>query len=70
MNTHILLADFPPLIWVLAYANLTRKTNICDHSWVILVSFYISNAHIYYCINKIIKLQTEIYVKVNSVITN
>ncbi|KAF0763507.1 Uncharacterized protein FWK35_00008640, partial [Aphis craccivora] len=61
-------SDFLPNIWASASATLTRTNNTCEsfHS-NFNKSFYTPHSHIYNFINKILKLQSKIYIKINSI---
>lgn len=61
---------FPPLIWAQTSAELNKTTNACEsfHSHF-NSSFYCSHPHIFYFLDVLQNIQTEIYIKINSLNT-
>lgn len=64
-------ATFPPHIWADASSALNKTTNACEsfHSHL-NNSFYYSSPTIFYFIDVLLKFQTEVYIKCNSVATS
>ncbi|KAF0761295.1 Uncharacterized protein FWK35_00013887, partial [Aphis craccivora] len=63
----IIFADFPPNIWASASVTLTRTSNACESFLSHFnKSFYTPHHHIYNFMDKILELQFEIYIKINS----
>ncbi|KAF0712572.1 Uncharacterized protein FWK35_00039013, partial [Aphis craccivora] len=61
-------ADFPPNIWASASATLTWTTNACEsfHSHFNKI-FYTPYPNIYNFMDKILELQSKIYINISSI---